>query len=256
MGELKRPGMSTREELVFMAKISEQTERFEDMIDYIKKIVANNADLSVEERNLLSVAYKNSVGSRRTAWRALRSIEQKEEAKGSKHLNLLREYKKKIEAELNSICQDILNLLDASLIKSASNNEGKVFFLKMKGDYFRYISEFAQGEQLSRASENALQAYKAASEAATKDLKTTDPIRLGLALNFSVFYYEVMNEPTKACSMAKQAFDDAIADIEHLDEDKYKDSTTIMQLIRDNLTLWTSELENEEGNDAGNVENL
>jgi len=67
--------MSTREELIYMAKISEQTERFEDMLDYMKKVVQTGHDLSIEERNLLSVAYKNSVGSRRTAWRALTSIE-------------------------------------------------------------------------------------------------------------------------------------------------------------------------------------
>lgn len=98
-----------------------------------------------------------------------------------------------------------------------------------------------------------MDAYKAAQEIASQDLKTTHPIRLGLALNFSVFYYEVMNDPSKACSLAKTAFDDAIADIEHIEEDQYKDATTIMQLIRDNLTLWTSELNEEEG---ANVENL
>lgn len=73
-------------------------------------------------------------------------------------------------------------------------------------------------------------------------MKTTHPIRLGLALNFSVFHYECLNDPEKACSLAKSAFDDAIADIEHIDDDQYKDATTIMQLIRDNLTLWTSEI--------------
>jgi len=236
--------MSSREELVFFAKMTEQTERFEDMIEYIKKLVALNADLSIEERNLLSIAYKNSVGSRRTAWRALKSIEQKEEAKGGKHLALLREFKKKVEGELNNICNDILSLLDKTLIKGAQNSESKVFYLKMKGDYYRYISEYASGDTLAKASENALAAYKTASDSA-KELKTTHPIRLGLALNFSVFNYEVLNEPTKACNLAKQAFDEAIADIEHLDEDQYKDSTTIMQLIRDNLTLWQSELQEE-----------
>ena len=71
----------------------------------------------------------------------------------------------------------------------------------------------------------------------------THPIRLGLALNFSVFYYEILNSPDRACHLAKQAFDDAIAELDTLSEDSYKDSTLIMQLLRDNLTLWTSDLQ-------------
>jgi len=248
----------SREELIYMAKISEQTERFEDMMEYMKKVALMDQELSVEERNLLSVAYKNTVGSRRTAWRALSSIEQKEESKGSRHLNLLKDYKKKIEGELNKFCNDVLSLLEDKLIAKAVNNEGKVFFLKMKGDYHRYVAEYATGDVHTKASQSALAAYKSASDLANAELKTTHPIRLGLALNFSVFYYEVMNDPSKACQLAKQAFDDAIADIEHLDEEQYKDSTTIMQLIRDNLTLWTSELQDEAegGEHEPNVENL
>jgi 14-3-3 protein epsilon len=232
----------TREQSVFMSKVTEQTERFEDMIEYIKKIVMTESELTVEERNLLSVAYKNSVGTRRTAWRALSSLEKKEEAKGGSHLNLIREYKKKIEGELTKYCQEIIKLLDDKLINATTNSEGKVFYLKMKGDYYRYSCEYTSGDAHAKASQAALAAYKAASDVANAELKTTNPIRLGLALNFSVFHYEVMNDPQKACQLAKQAFDEAIADIEHLEEDQYKDSTTIMQLIRDNLTLWNSEM--------------
>jgi len=121
----------------------------------------------------------------------------------------------------------------------------------MKGDYYRYYSEIATGDLHKKVADGALEAYNSATTIATAELKTTHPIRLGLALNFSVFYYEVINDPAKSCSLAKQAFDDAIADIEHIEEEQYKDSTTIMQLIRDNLTLWTSELE-EEGQDKEN----
>ena len=64
---------------------------------------------------------------------------------------------------------------------------------------------------------------------------------MGLALNFSVFYYEVLNMPEEACSMARKAFEDAIAELDNVSEDSYKDSTLIMQLLRDNLTLWTSD---------------
>lgn len=234
----------TKDQLIYMAKVSEQTERFEDMIGYMRQVVTSKEPLSVDERNLLSVAFKNTVGSRRTAWRALSAIEQKEEAKGGKHLNLLRDFKKKIEEELNKFCNEIIGLLDQYLVPGSNDNEAKVFYLKMKADYFRYISEYASGDQKKKVADGANQAYTQASEI-SKDLPTTNPIRLGLALNYSVFYYEVLNEPQKACALAKQAFDDAIADIEQLGEDQYKDSTTIMQLIRDNLTLWTSELQDE-----------
>jgi len=243
--------MSSRDDLIYMAKVCEQTERFEDMINHMKSVVAAGAGLSVEERNLLSVAYKNAIGSRRTAWRALSSIEQREEAKGGKHLNLLRDYKKKIEEELSRFCNDILDLLDKALIPKAEGPEAEIFYLKMKGDYYRYISEYAAGNLRQSVAENANKAYSQAYGVAQEKLETTNPIRLGLALNFSVFYYEVLNEPQKACSLAKQAFDDAIADIEQLSEEQYKDSTTIMQLIRDNLTLWTSELQDEAEGDEG-----
>lgn len=95
---------NTREEHLYMAKVSEQTERFEDMLEAMNKAVTLNADLSIEERNLLSVAYKNTIGSRRTAWRAINSIEKKEEQKQSKNLPLLKGYKTKIEGELNRYC--------------------------------------------------------------------------------------------------------------------------------------------------------
>ena len=79
-----------------------------------------------------------------------------------------------------------------------------------------------------------------ATDVAQSELTPTHPIRLGLALNFSVFYYEILNSPDRACHLAKQAFDDAIAELDSLSEESYRDSTLIMQLLRDNLTLWTS----------------
>merc|ERR1712241_1586150 len=84
-------------------------------------------------------------------------------------------------------------------------------------------------------------AYKVAQETAARGLAPTHPIRLGLALNFSVFYYEILNSAERACKLAKTAFDDAIAELDTLNEESYKDSTLIMQLLRDNLTLWTSD---------------
>merc|ERR1711879_78217 len=136
--------------------------------------------------------------------------------------------------------------LDGSLITKASSGESKVFYQKMKADYYRYIAEFSDGDAKTKASENARLAYEEAHKVAEKDLAVTHPIRLGLALNFSVFQYEVLGNPDEACKMARTAFEDAIAELDNVAEDSYKDSTLIMQLLRDNLTLWTSDQEGGE----------
>merc|ERR1712038_1240445 len=155
------------------------------------------------------------------------------------------EYCKKVEAELQKICDTILGLLDANLINKASNGESKVFYQKMKADYYRYIAEFTADDAKKKASENARLAYEEASKVAEKDLAVTHPIRLGLALNYSVFQYEVLSRPEDACKLARTAFEDAIAELDNVAEESYKDSTLTMQLLRDNLTLWTSDGEPE-----------
>jgi len=233
----------TREDSIYMARLAEQAERYDEMADSMKKVAQLNEELTVEERNLLSVAFKNVVGSRRASLRIISSIEQKEESRGKEdHLQKAKEYRKKVEKELTDICNDILNVLDSNLIKSSTGAESKVFYYKMKGDYHRYLAESTTGEHRSAAAEKALEAYKSASEI-SQELLPTNPIRLGLALNFSVFYYEIMNSPDNAIQLAKQAFDDAIEKLEHLTDESYKDSTLIMQLLRDNITLWTSNVE-------------
>jgi 14-3-3 protein epsilon len=239
----------SREDSIYTARLAEQAERYDEMADAMKKVAEMKEELSVEERNLLSVAYKNVVGSRRASLRIISSIEQKEESRGKlDHLNRAREYKKKVEQELTEICNDILHVLEHNLITNSSTDESKVFYYKMKGDYHRYLAESTSGESRSSAAEKALEAYKSASEKAA-GLLPTNPIRLGLALNFSVFYYEIMNSPDNAIQLAKTAFDDAIEKLEHLTDESYKDSTLIMQLLRDNITLWTSNAEDEDKKD-------
>jgi len=242
-----------RDGYVYWAKLAEQAERYDEMVEAMKKVSQmKEVELSVEERNLLSVGYKNVIGARRASWRILSSIEQKENAKSNAdNVGHIKEYRTRVENELNLICEDILTILDEYLIPTSTSGESKVFYLKMKGDYFRYLAEFKTCDLRKEAAEKSLMAYKSASDISATDLPTTHPIRLGLALNFSVFYYEVLNSPEQACTLAKNAFDEAIQELDTLSEESYKDSTLIMQLLRDNLTLWTSEAENENRDGEG-----
>ncbi|XP_020356488.1 14-3-3 protein beta/alpha-1 [Oncorhynchus kisutch] len=246
-------------DLIQKAKLAEQAERYDDMAASMKEVTEQGGELSNEERNLLSVAYKNVVGARRSAWRVISSIGQKTEG-SDKKLAMVNEYREKVEGELRDICNDVLELLNKYLIENSTNAESKVFYLKMKGDYYRYLAEVASGDDKTATIENSQEAYQQAFDISKKEMDPTHPIRLGLALNFSVFFYEILNSPEKACSLAKQAFDDAIAELDKLNEESYKDSTLIMQLLRDNLTLWTSDNAPEEGeggeaSEAGENEN-
>jgi len=239
--------MGERGDNVYLAKNAEQAERFDEMVEAMKQVAHLNVELTVEERNLLSVAYKNVIGARRAAWRIISSIEQKEKTKDNEsNVQKIKSYGAKIKNELNEISADVMRVLDEHLIPHATGEESKVFYYKMKGDYYRYKAEFTTDTERTEASQQSLKAYDEALNIASAQLATTNPIRLGLALNFSVFYFEILNEPQKACDLAKKAFDEAIAKLDDLTEDSYKDSTVIMQLLRDNLTLWTSEDNNED----------
>jgi len=235
--------MADRDDKVYMAKLAEQAERYDEMLESMKCVAKYDTELSVEERNLLSVAYKNVIGARRSSWRIISSIENKDDYEKTVQAGA---YRAQIEKELKEICADILSLIEVNLLPHASSGESKVFYYKMKGDYYRYLAEFATAQDRKEASEFSLVAYKAATDISQNDLVPTHPIRLGLALNFSVFYYEILNAPDRACRLAKAAFDDAIAELDTLNEESYKDSTLIMQLLRDNLTLWTSDIQGDE----------
>merc|ERR1712048_955503 len=246
--------MGEREDNVYKAKLAEQAERYDEMVTAMKTVASLDVELTVEERNLLSVAYKNVIGARRASWRIISSIEQKEENKAAEDkLKMIKAYRSQVEKELRDICGDILSVLDKHLIPCSDTGESKVFYYKMKGDYHRYLAEFATANDREEAAESSLSAYQSASDITEKSFLPTNPIRLGLALNFSVFYYEILNSPERACSIAKSVFDNAIEELDSLSEESYKDSTLIMQLLRDNLALWNSEMQNEEEN-GGSVD--
>ena len=240
-------------ELVSLAKLAEQAERYDDMVVWMKSVAEKKqTGLTDEERNLLSVAYKNVVGARRSSWRIISSLEQKAEDEVKRSTAV--DYRKLVEKELQEKCNEVLKLIDEHLLPSASTaTEPKVFYLKMKGDYLRYLVEIVVADDDSSKQERkekallSKKAYTEAQEEANERLPPTHPIRLGLALNFSVFHYEIENDSEEACKLAKDAFDKAIAELDQLKEDSYKDSTLIMQLLRDNLTLWTSEDQQGDG---------
>ena len=175
-------------------------------------------------------------------------MERKEEKKNSSQISNIREVKENIERELNQICDQIQNVIDKYLLPNALDSETKVFFLKLKGDYYRYKCEFASGKDFDDACAKAEKVYKDAYEIANKDIPITNSTRLGLALNYSVFYYEIRGLREEACTIAKNAFDESMKVLDDLEKSKAKDTLLIIQLLKENLILWSNEMNEEEEN--------
>ena len=236
------------EENIFLARVAEQAERFEDMVDFLKPVLdQKGSDITSDERNLLSVAFKNLISSKRTAWRTISAIEQN--PKYAKFTESLAAYKRKIEEALYKDCENIIHIIQSKVLTKAGEAEAKAFFVKMVGDYYRYIAETAQGEKLEQVKREALKAYQ---EASGITLPPCNPIKLGLALNFSVFHYEVMKDHKTACTLADEALQSALDKIDELGEEEFRDAKSIIELLKENLTLWKEE---EEGGD-NNIEDL
>lgn len=225
-------GGDRRRTLAVVAGQAEMAERFDDMAvftaELAREVHGRGERLSLEERNMLSVAFKHSIGSRRSAWRSISAAEGDAAVRDA--------YAARVEEELLAASGEIIGLLESMLIPKAGdgggNTEEIVFYAKMCGDYHRYVAEVRPEH-----GKDAVRHYNAALAEAEK-LDATNPIRLGLALNLSVCYFEIIGDKAKAISLAKDAFDAAVAGLDKLDEASYQDSTLIMQLLRDNLDLW------------------
>jgi len=263
---------------LIMAKLAESAERYDEMTKYMNRCVGqkNGDDLTVEERNLISVGYKNLMSSRRTAHRVTQ--QQIETPNLLKNIvdepALEKELKEKAEAyretiagELKALITDVVTNVVGKFVTgplAASNTEVLVFFHKMEGDYNRYGAEVTAGDDKMKYKTKAQQAYQCATELCERqvpagtgkakekgeavaptnetedELPPTNPIRLGLALNYSVFMYEILEAKEEASKVADQAFEAAIDKLDELSEEQYRDSTLIMQLLKDNRDLWST----------------
>ena len=230
------------EQVVFMARVAEQAERFDDMVAYLGQMIEmKKGDLTNDDRNLLSVGFKNLISSSRAALRQITAIAENQNAKYACFEPVLQEYKKSVEDDLYKKCILIIDMVKNHGIGGAGDAKGQAFYAKMIADYYRYIAENASGDRHREVSDSALQYYTKAHETSKESLEAYDPIRLGLALNFSVFYFEVMNNSSKACELAKTALDDVAGKLEGLSHEQQKDAGGIIELLKDNLELWTQD---------------
>ena len=139
-------------------------------------------------------------------------------------------------------CQKVIDMINGRVLNSDCTDEAKAFFVKMVGDYYRYIAENAKADKLEEVKGKAKEAYEQANGI---DLPACNPIKLGLALNYSVFNYEVLKDHARACELADSALQQALDKIDELEEDDFRDAKSIIELLKENLTLWKEEEEGD-----------
>merc|ERR1740121_214836 len=217
----------------------------------MKRVAGMGADLSVDEGNLLSAAFKRNVGERRTAYREVAQLEAKLRQEKQAVGDLVKDYKLRVADDLVTKCTEVIDVLSKEPFTEASDIEAKVEYAKMKGDYYRYMCEAASGEQQVVCSKEGLDAYQAATAIAESSLPPTHPLRLGLVLNFSVFYNEVHRSPEMACQVARKTYDQVSGIFSEMPEEECPgESVHIVQMLKDNLQMWMFESQPAEGSKA------
>lgn len=239
----------SRSDLIYLARLYERAEKYDDMVQCINHFVKMNPKLNIEERNILSAGYKNIISNRRYSWRYLQNQTKKEEKEDHQlAIKYIFEIKLKVEDEIKNICKEINSLLDSFLIPSADDIEFKIYFLKMKADYYRYQCEFLKDNELNIVYNLSDKTYKEAHDLAEKSLPISSTTRLGTALNYSVLLFEIKEKKEEASTIAKQALDEGLKILDELEKNKQKETILIIQLLMENLMLWNAEDKEEDAN--------
>ncbi|CDW76128.1 dna damage checkpoint protein rad24 [Stylonychia lemnae] len=245
-----------RQQKIYYASLADEAQRYGDMIEYmgwiVQKSVKKQKDLSNDEKNLFNIGYKNLITQKRRQHRIiLEKIYQfQEEEKDDESeenqmkMGLMNITKDKIESEICEICDKILETVDL-LQEFSKTSESRVFYSKLRADFQRYLADASYTDHYQSKVQKAKENYETAIRDA-EGLFTTHPLRLATALNYSVFMFDNLKQPAKAVELAKSAFDMALFDLETVEEEMIQETLRVMQLLRDNVTLWEADLKYDE----------
>ena len=233
--------ISNKEEWIYLIKLCQRAGRYSDMCEYFSRYLDRGLEISSAERHLFSVAHHGRVTQMRTAYRIASNILSGQHEDASVGTATL----KTLEEDIRNLCERVLVEISSKIRPTCVSPDQRAYFLKLRGDFERYLAEVIKGPARALHSKNASELYVEASDISLCHLSPMDPVRLSLMLNFSIFYYEIYNEPERACIVAKAACDDAIdAGIlskKHSGADS-EERLTIFNLIRSNLIKWTTNL--------------
>ena len=228
--------MNELEELSSLAQVALIAERYFDASKYIEELIKKKKeDLTKEEKNIFYKSFKYVVNSKRSAWLSVNYLEEKE--KNDERMEIIKNYKNIIEKDILDICKNVITLINNFLISKTVLDESKMFFLKMKGDYYRYLCEFKTLNENKNYLDESEKNYKNAIEL-SQNISWIGTIKLGLYLNYSVFIYEIKKDTKKAIQIAKEAVKSAKKYSDKIKEEEDKDAEITIQVLKENINYW------------------
>jgi 14-3-3 protein epsilon len=235
--------MVSVEDMIYMVRLAQELGRPQDMIPLAKQVLQLSRHLDMQQRVILSQAYHESVNRLRQSLSVLQSVA--DTADTPEKVQALESYVAKLRHELRSICLEIIQTTQEKLLPLATSRTDEIFYYKMQGDYWRYDAEFEVGEQRDHAVINAQSCYETAMAMAEQDLDVTNPIRLGLILNYCVFLVEVKGDIEQGKAIAGAILESAEAKVAEWNT-QWQDADICLKLLRDNCDLWREEDEKKD----------
>lgn len=235
-----------RENLLFLIQILDQTDRAQDMVKSIKRVIELNPQLTMEEFNLLSCSYKKQLDIYRNDLQTLDAVSQHEDGQLTpERIGKIAQIREEIAQKLISICTEVIDLFDKVLEPIATEPETRVFCLKTKADYYRYMCETQGGDEKMESANNAHKYYEASMELAKSEIKPYCTDYLSIILNYSVFLFNIMGYQQEALDLAKKTYMESSSIVEENSDDSYSSATMILQIFRDNIKNWTDLIQNQ-----------
>ena len=235
-----------REKYIYLSKLYTKAELYKEVINFIKEFIKLKPKLNKEECDIISNGFKNLLTDKRSSWSVLHSMERKEKKKRINTVKEIKEIKKHIEKEIREVCVELQNLLDKYLLPNNDDDDILVFLYKLKADYYRYICEFAEEDEFKENLSKAEEFYKKAYDISEKKLPVINCNRVSLALNYAIFLYEVKKDKKGGFDLAQNTFKENMKFYNDLEQPKYRDTLLIIQLLKENIIFWNSEMGEEE----------
>jgi hypothetical protein len=234
---------------LYLATILENAGKHEEAMKYMEEIAKSKKnDLSIEEINLLTISFNNQITKKLNQIKILNKVIAKDELTNSKYLKTDTNIRDIIQRDINDICNKMINLCDNYLLNKTEKNETKILYLKLRGQYYRYLSDVLENEQQKDANKNAINSFNEAFEL-IDNLSVTNPIRLGFILNYAIFQYEFLNDIDTAIKITKENFEIGINQLEKVnDNNEYQNASSILMLLKQNIDMWNNEKEKESQN--------